>query len=162
METKKQSHSRTYGLSTPSSDHYRVKHRMQDSVSSSWWIPTANTTRKQLTGSDHSVKVVSLCVETSLQYCLDINFCLQIANIDHKEGSLLHLRLIDPQDPAVSQDPQACINADLLREGVALIDRKGCKYLSAYPQLVKKLQESVLGAKRERLGMFEFGDVEED
>ncbi|KAL0072455.1 hypothetical protein AAF712_000218 [Marasmius tenuissimus] len=85
-----------------------------------------------------------------------------IANIDHKEGNLLHLRLIDPRDPAVAQDPLACINAELLRDGVALIDRKGCKYLSAYPQLVRKLQQSVLEAKRDRLGMFEFGDVEED
>ncbi|THH21338.1 hypothetical protein EW146_g211 [Bondarzewia mesenterica] len=51
-----------------------------------------------------------------------------IANIDQKEGSLLHLRLIDSADPAV----------------------------------VKKLQDAVDGAKRDRLGMFEFGDVEED
>ncbi|KAL0565818.1 hypothetical protein V5O48_016203 [Marasmius crinis-equi] len=85
-----------------------------------------------------------------------------VANIDHKEGNLLHLRLIDPADPATAQDPLNCINADLLREGVASIDKKGCKYLSAYPQLVRKLQQSVLDAKRERLGMFEFGDVEED
>uniref|UniRef100_A0A0W0FH61 Transcription factor n=1 Tax=Moniliophthora roreri TaxID=221103 RepID=A0A0W0FH61_MONRR len=85
-----------------------------------------------------------------------------IANVDHKEGSLLHLRLIDPQDPATAEDPSACINADLLREGVALIDRKGCKYLSSYPQLMKKFQQSVTDAKRERLGMFEFGDIEDD
>ncbi|KAF9237524.1 hypothetical protein BU15DRAFT_88689 [Melanogaster broomeanus] len=85
-----------------------------------------------------------------------------IANIDHKEGNLLHLRLIDPADPAATQDLLACINADLLREGLASIDRKNCRYLTAYPQLVKHLQESVLGAKRDRFGMFEFGDVEED
>jgi len=85
-----------------------------------------------------------------------------VANIDYKEGSLLHLRLIDPTDPAVANDPLACINADLLREGVAMIDRKGCRYLASYPQVIKKLQESVLAAKRDRLGMFEFGDVEED
>lgn len=69
---------------------------------------------------------------------------------------------MDPQDPSAAEDPLACINADLLRDGVASIDRKGCKYLSSYPQLVKKLQESVKAAKRDRLGMFEFGDVEED
>ncbi|KAK7053364.1 hypothetical protein VNI00_003990 [Paramarasmius palmivorus] len=85
-----------------------------------------------------------------------------IANIDHKEGNLLHLRLIDPQDPATAQDPSACINADLLREGVALVDRKGCRYLSSYPQLMKKFQQSLNDAKRERLGMFEFGDIEDD
>ncbi|KAJ6625540.1 hypothetical protein B0H10DRAFT_2312806 [Mycena sp. CBHHK59/15] len=85
-----------------------------------------------------------------------------IANIDHKEGSLLHLRLMDPTDPSAAEDPLACINADLLRDGVAAIDRKNCKYLSAYSQLVKKLQSAVAQAKKERLGMFEFGDVEED
>ena len=35
---------------------------------------------------------------------------------------------------------------------VSSIDRKSCKYL----------QECVAAGKRERLGMFEFGDVEED
>lgn len=85
-----------------------------------------------------------------------------VANVDHREGSLMHLRLMDPTDPAAQNDPLACVNADLLREGVAAIDRKNCRYLSAYPQVVKKLQEAVAGAKRERLGMFEFGDVEED
>jgi len=47
-------------------------------------------------------------------------------------------------------------------EGLAVTDRKGCKYLSAYPQVIKKLQTSVTEAKRDRAGMFEFGDVEED
>jgi staphylococcal nuclease domain-containing protein 1 len=85
-----------------------------------------------------------------------------VAIIDHKEGSQLHLRLIDPTDPAVANDPFACINADLLSEGVAMMDRKNCKYYTSYTQVMKKLQQSVLAAKRDRLGMFEFGDVEED
>jgi staphylococcal nuclease domain-containing protein 1 len=72
-----------------------------------------------------------------------------VANIDHKEGSLLHLRLMDPSDT----DPWACINADLLHDGVAAIDRKNCKYLSAYPQVVKTLQSAVAQAKKERLGI---------
>ncbi|KAF8557589.1 hypothetical protein OG21DRAFT_1475362 [Imleria badia] len=85
-----------------------------------------------------------------------------IANIDQREGNILHLRLIDPADPASAQNPLACINADLLREGLASIDRKNCKYLGAYPHVVKSLQECVAAGKRERLGMFEFGDIEED
>ncbi|KAJ7647235.1 hypothetical protein FB45DRAFT_892832 [Roridomyces roridus] len=85
-----------------------------------------------------------------------------VANIDHKEGSVLHLRLMDPSDPAAAEDPLACINADLLHDGVASIDRKNCRYLAAYPQVVQRLQKSVVQAKKERLGMFEFGDVEED
>lgn len=85
-----------------------------------------------------------------------------VANIDYKEGATLHLRLIDPNDPIAAQDPLACINADLLREGLASIDRKGCKYLGAYPHVMSKLQTAVAEAKRDRAGMFEFGDVEED
>lgn len=101
-----------------------------------------------------------------------------IANIDHKEGAILHLRLMDPSDPAAAEDPLACINADLLHDGVASIDRKNCRYLSAYPQVLQRLQQAVSQAKKERLGMschdihmaqansslgmFEFGDVEED
>ena len=85
-----------------------------------------------------------------------------IANIDHKEGQTLHLRLIDPNDSSAQQDPYASINADLVREGYATIDRKGCKYLSSYPGMAKKLRESINTAKRDRAGMFEFGDVEED
>ncbi|TRM69350.1 hypothetical protein BD626DRAFT_473754 [Schizophyllum amplum] len=85
-----------------------------------------------------------------------------VANIDQREGNLLHLRLIDPTDPQSAEDPLACINADLLRDGVAMIDRKGCRYINSYPQVLKKLQQSINLAKRERLGMFEFGDIEED
>lgn len=87
-----------------------------------------------------------------------------IANIDYKEGnSLLHLRLIDPADPA-SAKGEASINADLVREGYASIERKGipAKYIASYPSVVKQLQDSVKIAKRERQGMYEFGDVEED
>ena len=82
-----------------------------------------------------------------------------IANIDYREGPLMHLRLMDPSDSA---NELASINADLLREGLASIDRKGCKYLNAYPVIMKRLQSAVAGAKRERLGMFELGDIEED
>ncbi|KZT24206.1 transcription factor [Neolentinus lepideus HHB14362 ss-1] len=82
-----------------------------------------------------------------------------VANVDHREGPLLHLRLMDP---TTNTEHLASINADLLRDGLASIDRKGCHYLSSYPIIEKKLRESINLAKRERLGMFEFGDVEED
>ncbi|KAI0958387.1 hypothetical protein AcV7_004220 [Taiwanofungus camphoratus] len=85
-----------------------------------------------------------------------------VANVDHREGPLLHLRLIDPSDPTVARDPMASINADLLREGLALMDRKNCRYLSAYPSVLKGLREALAVAKKERQGIFEFGDVEDD
>jgi staphylococcal nuclease domain-containing protein 1 len=82
-----------------------------------------------------------------------------IANTDFKEGPLRHMRLMDAE---IHIDPLSSINVDLLREGLATIDRKGCKYLHSYPQVLKKMQEAVLEAKKERLGIFELGDVEED
>ena len=85
-----------------------------------------------------------------------------VANVDNREGALLHLRLIDSTNPDVASDPNACINVDLVAEGLASVDKKGCKYLSAYPVVAKKLQEAVSEAKKQRQGMFEFGDVEED
>ncbi|KAG8759264.1 hypothetical protein FRC14_006340 [Serendipita sp. 396] len=86
-----------------------------------------------------------------------------IANIDYKEGGLLHLRLIDPSDPA-SKSGTASINADLVREGYATIDRKGtpAKYASNYPAITKILQDNLRAAKTERAGMFEYGNVDED
>jgi staphylococcal nuclease domain-containing protein 1 len=86
-----------------------------------------------------------------------------IANMDFKEGQLLHLRLIDPSDPA-SERGEASINADLVRDGYASIERKGvvAKYAANYPGVLKQLNEAIRVAKRERAGMFEFGDVEED
>ena len=85
-----------------------------------------------------------------------------VANTDFREGTLLHLRLMDPSDSAAAEDPMACINADLLREGYASLDRKNCKYFASYPLVVQKLQDAIAGAKHDRLGMFEFGDVEEE
>ncbi|KAH9929615.1 transcription factor [Epithele typhae] len=85
-----------------------------------------------------------------------------VANIDQKEGHMLHLRLIDASDPAAQHDQYACINVDLIRDGLATVDKKGCRYLSGYPAMTKKLREAIDTAKRERAGMFEFGDVEED
>jgi staphylococcal nuclease domain-containing protein 1 len=86
-----------------------------------------------------------------------------VANVDFKEGSLLHLRLIDPADLASADGVTSIINTDLVREGYASIDRKGSgKYASNYPAIIKQISEAVKVAKRERAGMFEFGDVEED
>lgn len=76
----------------------------------------------------------------------------------------MHLRLIDPSDPAAGSDPlAACINVDLVREGLASIDRKGCKYILAYPESVtQRFRDALLSAKRDHAGIFEFGDIEED
>ncbi|EKM54097.1 uncharacterized protein PHACADRAFT_122832 [Phanerochaete carnosa HHB-10118-sp] len=83
-----------------------------------------------------------------------------VANTDYREGPLRHLRLMDLEEHGA--DPLASINVELLRDGFATIDRKGCKYLQAYPQVLKRMQEAINAAKKDRLGIFEFGDVEED
>lgn len=44
-----------------------------------------------------------------------------VANVDQREGNILHLRLIDPSDPNAADDPLACLNADLVREGVSRV-----------------------------------------
>ncbi|KDQ21744.1 hypothetical protein BOTBODRAFT_26171 [Botryobasidium botryosum FD-172 SS1] len=81
-----------------------------------------------------------------------------IANVDSRDSTLLHLRLFDPK---TGNDP-ACVNVDLVREGHGLIDRRECRYVSSYPAVEKKLLDALDGAKRDRFGMFEFGDVTED
>jgi staphylococcal nuclease domain-containing protein 1 len=87
-----------------------------------------------------------------------------IAVIDHKEGPLLHLRLIDPSDPATSTDHEASINADLVREGFATVDKRGTpsRYFQNHSSILTRLADNLRLAKRERLGQFELGDVEED
>ncbi|KAF8608810.1 transcription factor [Ceratobasidium sp. AG-I] len=84
-----------------------------------------------------------------------------VANVDHKDGNTLHLRLIDPQDPQTASDPNASLNTELVRDGLAVIDKKE-RYLASYPGMIKALQDATLGAKRERLGMYELGDIGDD
>jgi staphylococcal nuclease domain-containing protein 1 len=85
-----------------------------------------------------------------------------IANVDHREGGLLHLRLIDPADPAARDDALACVNVELVRDGLAAVDRKGCRYLGAYPAVERRLRDANAEAKKYRAGRFEFGDADED
>ena len=47
-----------------------------------------------------------------------------IAYINSRKGPILHLRF-DLMDPAVDQDPTACINAELVRDVLATVVRKG-------------------------------------
>ncbi|KAJ1304495.1 hypothetical protein OPQ81_005641 [Rhizoctonia solani] len=84
-----------------------------------------------------------------------------VANVDHKDGHILHLRLIDPQDPQSANDPHASINTELVRDGLAMIDKKE-RYLASYPTMLNALKDATLSAKRERLGMYELGDIGDD
>ena len=105
---------------------------------------------------------VNMCGSLKVpQLSLDLQGQRLIANVDQREGQLLHLRLIDPQDPNSATDPMACLNADLVREGKARIDLqsnisladeigtiqglatidKTCRYASAYPQVIGRLKQ---------------------
>lgn len=53
--------------------------------------------------------------------------------------------------------PEACLNADLCREGHATIDRR-VPYSRAYPSMARALEAASQEARRTHRGMFELGD----
>lgn len=73
----------------------------------------------------------------------------------------MHLRLIDPQDPAATSDRLSSINIDLVREGYAILERK-LPYANANPAVTQRLQAASKQAKDDRAGIYEFGDVSPD
>lgn len=73
----------------------------------------------------------------------------------------MHLRLIDPQDPAAGSDRLSSINIDLVREGFAVVERK-LPYANANPPVFQRLQNASKQAKEDRAGIYEFGDVSPD
>ncbi len=96
-----------------------------------------------------------------------------VARVDHTEGStaggssgggsaggVLHITLFDP---ATSESGKESINAEMIRQGLAMVPRKlktwekasGGETLDG----LRKLEEE---AKRERRGMWEYGDLTED
>ncbi|RUS16817.1 hypothetical protein BC937DRAFT_90763 [Endogone sp. FLAS-F59071] len=81
-----------------------------------------------------------------------------VANIDYRESNVLSLTLYDP---AQSQTPEASINADMVREGLATVNTK-VWYARGNQATIKKLQEALEAAKSDRLGMFEYGDITAD
>ncbi|KAK4705914.1 staphylococcal nuclease domain-containing protein 1, partial [Phenoliferia sp. Uapishka_3] len=84
-----------------------------------------------------------------------------VANIDARDSNLLHLSLFDPEDPSMSMGHESSINVSLVREGLARIDVRS-RFRSAYPAVVKALDEALKEAKRTRAGAYELGDVLED
>ncbi|GAA5925886.1 uncharacterized protein JCM15063_005152 [Sporobolomyces koalae] len=84
-----------------------------------------------------------------------------VANIDHRDSSQLQLSLFDPNDPASLASHESSINVQLVREGLARIDRRS-RLREAYPGVVRALDQAVTEAKRGRYGAYELGDVLED
>ncbi|KAI9288325.1 hypothetical protein BC943DRAFT_316272 [Umbelopsis sp. AD052] len=77
-----------------------------------------------------------------------------VANVDSRDGGVLSLSLYDP---AISTSADASINYDIVRDGYGHVISK-TRYSGGNQEIIKKLQEGLADAKRERLGMFEFGD----
>ncbi|KAL1918675.1 uncharacterized protein VTP21DRAFT_2697 [Calcarisporiella thermophila] len=78
-----------------------------------------------------------------------------VANVDYREHGVMHLTLYDP---ARSRSADASINAEIVRDGLALVDSR-VKYARRYPSTLKSLEEAMEAAKRDRLNMFEYGDI---
>ncbi|KAF9104700.1 hypothetical protein BGX27_009982 [Mortierella sp. AM989] len=80
--------------------------------------------------------------------------------VEQREHNVLHLTLYDP---AISEDPDRSLNAELVRDGLATVNTK-TRY-ARHPSnqtLVAQFQEAINVAKRSRLNMFEYGDITAD
>lgn len=83
-----------------------------------------------------------------------------VANIDKKDASSVSLTLFDA-NVNLAQTSVDSINVDLVRNGLARIDRRS-PLRSAYPNVVKALDEAQREAKRNRAGAYELGDIFDD
>ncbi|ORX49885.1 hypothetical protein DM01DRAFT_1308746 [Hesseltinella vesiculosa] len=81
-----------------------------------------------------------------------------VANVDAKENGVLCLTLYDPK---VSTNAEASINLEMVRDGAGLVNTKA-SYAAAYRDILRSLQDAQAAAQRERLGMFVYGDIDED
>ncbi|KAJ5104576.1 RNA-induced silencing complex nuclease component Tudor-SN [Penicillium alfredii] len=83
-----------------------------------------------------------------------------VANVDHVDtDGTLHVTLLDP---AVSKSLDQSINADIIREGMAMVPRKLKAWERASADTLANLRALEDEAKSERGGMWEYGDLTED
>lgn len=105
---------------------------------------------------------------TQSDYLADaVNFIWQItgskqlvANVDYTapEGTL-HVTLLDPK---ASESLQHSLNADIVGEGLAMVPRKLKGWERAATDVLSALKAKEEEAKKERKGMWEYGDLTED
>ena len=83
-----------------------------------------------------------------------------VANVEYSspEGSLQ----VSLLDPAVSKSLDQSINADVVREGLAMVPRKLRTWEHAAADTISYLRALEDDAKQERRGMWEYGDLTED
>ncbi|KAL2013629.1 hypothetical protein VTN00DRAFT_1154 [Thermoascus crustaceus] len=83
-----------------------------------------------------------------------------VANVDYvsPEGTM-HVTLLDP---SVSKSLEQSINADIIREGLAMVPRKLKPWERAATDTLNHLRGLEEQAKQDRKGMWEYGDLTED
>ncbi|PWY90819.1 hypothetical protein BO70DRAFT_358277 [Aspergillus heteromorphus CBS 117.55] len=83
-----------------------------------------------------------------------------VANVDYvsPEG-LLHVTLLDPSE---SKNLDHSINAEIVREGLAMVPRKLKSWERSASETLSHLRTVEDEAKQERRGMWEYGDLTED
>ncbi|KAI9852719.1 MAG: hypothetical protein M1838_005914 [Thelocarpon superellum] len=83
-----------------------------------------------------------------------------VANVDNTApDGLLHVTLFDPK---VSGSLQESVNADIVGEGLAMVPRKLKAWERSATDVLKALTAKEEVAKKERKGMWEYGDLTED
>lgn len=83
-----------------------------------------------------------------------------VANVDHlSPDGTLHVTLLDP---AISKNLEQSLNADIIREGLAMVPRKLKAWERAAGETLTHLQKLEEEAKQARRGMWEYGDLTED
>ncbi|KAJ5176904.1 Transcription factor [Penicillium canariense] len=83
-----------------------------------------------------------------------------VANVDYVDAEgTLHVTLLDP---AVSKSLDQSINAEVVREGFAMVPRKLKAWERASADTLENLRALESEAKAGRLGIWEYGDLTED
>ncbi|EAW17868.1 putative transcription factor (Snd1/p100) [Aspergillus fischeri NRRL 181] len=83
-----------------------------------------------------------------------------VANVDYvASDGTMHVTLLDP---SVSKSLDQSINAEIVREGLAMVPRKLKAWERAASETLSNLRSVEDEAKQERRGMWEYGDLTED
>ena len=83
-----------------------------------------------------------------------------VANVDFVDGDgTLHLTLMNPKD---ASELEESINAEVIREGLAMVPKKLKAWEKAATDTLSQLRKVEEQAKKDRSGMWEYGDLSED
>ncbi len=128
--------------------------------------PQFSTQKLKPQATDATLSFLQL--PTSEQYLRDtVDFIMEqtdnrqlVANVDYvsPEGTL-HITLIDSK---VSSKPEDTINAEVIREGLAMVPTKLKAWERQAGDTLEKLKALQKEAKDDRRGMWEYGDLTED